>query len=526
MIKILLCCATGMSTSILVRQLRQVAEERGIECRIGATSATKAGEYIPKVDVLLIAPHSAFDEPRLRGIAERSGTKVVLIDRQDYSAEAADVILTKALCQMDEPRNQEGEREDMDGITRFIEQKIAPVAGRIGANPIINIIKDALMATMALLIIGSMATLFANLPVEALANAIAPIDPLLNGISACTTGLLALYAAAAMGFYGSSHLGSDKVPAVLTSVAAFALTQYSDEAGINVEGLGTMGLFTAMVVSLSVVYVLHYFEANNIGIKLPDSVPPAVAGSFSSLIPATLLMVCWGVASVVFGLDFNAIMTTILTPVTAFINTPWGYGLYHLLCGLVFWCGINSAVIMNVALPFVMANGAANEAAIAAGQAPLFPATYGLDTMIWGGGTGVTIGLAILMAFFAKSQQMKSIGKMALGPALFNINEPIIFGTPICYNGLFLLPFVLLPGILAFVSYVLMDTGIIAMGITSMVPWTLPPVICAFFMSGGAISTTIWGACIVIISLVVYYPFFRIADKQALAQEQAESAGE
>lgn len=139
--------------------------------------------------------------------------------------------------------------------------------------------------------------------------------------------------------------------------------------------------------------------------------------------------------------------------------------------------------------------------------------------MMWAGGTGATIGLVILMAFFAKSKQMKEIGKMSLGPGIFNINEPIIFGTPICFNGLFLIPFVLLPGVLAFTTYILMSTGIIQMGVVSMVPWTLPPVVCAFLMSGGAISTTIWGVCIVIISLLVYYPFFKIADKQALEEE-------
>ena len=528
MVKMLLCCAAGMSTSILVRMLREEAESRGLDCKIGATSTTKVAEYIPKADVLLIAPHVAFEEARLRRIAEECGTRVVLIDWDAYSSQQAGAILDSALDGVGgttHGKTEEGVRE-MDAVTTFIEKRIAPAAGRLGANVFVNIIKDGLTATIALLIIGSVSTLLANLPVEALASLIAPLSPMLNAISACTTGLLALLVVGAIGFYGAGHLDIDRMPAVVTSIAAFAITQYGEESGVNIEGLGTTGLFTAMVVGLTVVYTLHFFESRNIGIKLPDSVPPAVAGSFSSLIPASLLMVAWGLVSIVLGLDVNAVMTTVLTPVTSVINTPWGYGLYHLLCGLVFWCGINSAVIMNVAMPFTIANGAANEVAVAAGQAPLFPATYGLDTMIWAGGTGATIGLAILMAFRAKSQQMRSIGKMSLGPAIFNINEPVIFGTPICYNGLFLIPFVLLPGVLAFASYALMDAGVIAMGITSMVPWTLPPVVCAFLMSGGAVSTTIWGVLIVVISLVVYYPFFRIADNQAYRQEQAGEAGE
>lgn len=194
-----------------------------------------------------------------------------------------------------------------------------------------------------------------------------------------------------------------------------------------------------------------------------------------------------------------------------------------MLCGFVFFCGINSAVVCNVALPFILANGAANEAAVAAGQAPIFAATYGVDTMIWGGGTGVTIGLVLLMTFVAKSKFFKTLGRMSFGPGIFNINEPVIFGTPICFNPIFFIPFVILPGVLATSTVLLMEAGIVAMPTIGMVPWTLPPILIGFFMTGGAISTTIWAALVVVISVVVYYPFFKMADKQQYEKEINES---
>lgn len=292
---------------------------------------------------------------------------------------------------------------------------------------------------------------------------------------------------------------------------------------MNVAGFGSSGLFTALVVGFTVVYTLHFFEEKNIAIKMPEGVPPAVSDSFSALLPATVILSVWTFISVVLGFDVNAQVQTLMSPVSSLIASPWGYGIYHMLCGLVFFCGINSAVVCNVAYPFIVANGAANEAAVLAGNSPIFAATYGTDTMIWAGGTGATIGLVLLMTFIAKSQYFKTLGRMSVGPGIFNINEPVIFGAPIAFNPIFFIPFVILPGILATSTVLLMEAGIVAMPTIGMVPWTLPPVLIGFFMTGGAISTTIWAALVVVITIVVYYPFFKIADKQQYEKEINES---
>ena len=129
------------------------------------------------------------------------------------------------------------------------------------------------------------------------------------------------------------------------------------------------------------------------------------------------------------------------------------------------------------------------------------------------------------MAVFSKSKTYKTIGRMSIGPGIFNINEPVIFGTPICFNPIFLIPFVLLPGVLAFTTYILMDTGVIAMANVAMVPWTLPPVVIGWVMSNGSMSTVIWSALVVVISIIVYYPFFKMADKrQYLSEMEGEEA--
>lgn len=520
MIKILLCCSSGASTSILVKSMRYAAKEKQIECAIAAVGSNQVSQYISKVDVVLVAPQMIHEINRIRQMALPYKVKVLQIGREDYGKMDGERILLQTLNKIELLNLEE---KKMDKVSGFIEAKLMPIALKFGSNRVLTIIRNAMTASMALLIIGSIATLLANIPYEPVANVLAPANNFFNTIASCTTGVMALFIAAAMGYYASSELHTKTFPTIITSVSAFLITQYDVENGINVGGFGSNGLLTALAVGFTTVYILHFFEKNNIVIKMPEGVPPAVSDSFSSLLPATVVLALWTIISVVLGFDVNVAIQTLMSPISSTLNTPWGYGIYHALCGFVFFCGINSAVVCDVAFPFILANGAANEAAIAAGKAPIYAATYGTDTMMWAGGTGATIGLVLLMTFMAKSQYFKTLGKMSLGPGIFNINEPIIFGTPICFNPVFLIPFVLLPGLLAFTTFMLMTSGIIAMPTIGMVPWTLPPILVGFFMTSGAWSTTIWAFLVVVISVIVYYPFFKIADKQQYEKEINES---
>ncbi|WP_044600375.1 PTS transporter subunit EIIC [Candidatus Stoquefichus massiliensis] len=522
MIKILLCCSAGMSSSILVKNMREAASQAEIDCAIASISVIQLEQYILKSDLVLIAPQCAHEFERIKKIATPYSIPVFLIGRKEYGEMNGNKVLIRALKRIEFQQ----EELKMDRISGFIERKIMPIALKVGSNRTLTIIRNAMCAAMALLIIGSVSILLASIPYEPVAKVLEPVAPFFTAINACTTGILALFIAGAMGYYGAEAFNVNRWSNVVTSTSAFVLTQYNLETGIDISGFGTSGLLTAIVVGYITVRILALFEQKNWGIKMPDGVPPAVSHSFSSLIPATIVMTLFGIIAIVFKFNLNTFMATLMSPVSSLLQTSWGYALYHSLMGLVFFCGINSAVVCDVAYPFLLANGVANEAAIAAGKAPIFAATYGTDTMIWAGGTGATIGLMILMTFIAKSQYFKTLGRMSIGPGIFNINEPIIFGTPICFNPLFLLPFVILPGVLAFTTVTLMETGIIAMPTVSMVPWTTPPVIIGFIMTSGAWSTTIWALIIVIISVVVYYPFFRIADKQQYAKEINESQSE
>lgn len=406
----------------------------------------------------------------------------------------------------------------MNTFTSFIETKMTPIMAKVGSNRILTIIRDSMSSIMAILVIGSISVLLGNIPYEPVAEFLLPIKPLCDAISSITTGMMGLLTAGTFAYFAAQQYKTDTLSSVITSIAVFLLAQTTAD-GVNIAGLGSEGLVTAMIVAYVVVKLIQITKEKNVGIKMPDGVPPAVANSFQSLLPATIAFILFGVITFVFGININEIVAWLLQPIAGIINTPYGYALYHMLCGLVFFCGINSAVVIGIVAPIIMQNSALNDAAVAAGGQSTFIATNAVDTMMWSGGTGVTIGLAILMAFAAKSQYFKTLGKLSVAPAAFNINEPMIFGTPIIFNPLFLIPFVLLPGVMAFITHMLMSSGIIGMPLVSTIPWTLPPIISAFITTGGNIPATVWNVIMVVVSVAVYYPFFKVADKQELDKE-------
>lgn len=520
---ILLCCSAGMSSSIIVKSLRETTKQLSLDYRFLAISAGQIEMYIDQADLVLIAPQNIAELSRIRELGSRRDIQVLIIEREDYGN-----INTQKILQLIHSYSKKKEKTEMENkSTSFLEKHLMPIALKVGSNKALMIIRNAMCACMALLIIGSMSILLSNIPYAPLANFMEPAAPFFNAVFSATTGVMGLLTAASIGYYGALEYKQDIFVSIATSVSLFILTQYqivdNGELILNVEGLGTSGLITAILVGFITLKTLDLFKKKNIGIRMPNGVPEAVSESFTSLLPALFLLAVFGILVIVFGFNINIIIAQALSPVTYALNSVPGYAVYHMLCALVFFCGINSQVVIGVAMPFLMQNGALNEKAFVAGEEVMYAATNATDAMIWAGGTGATLGLVLLMSLTAKSKYFKTLGRMSVGPGIFNINEPLIFGTPICFNPLFMLPFILTPGILAGTTFFLMQHGIIEMPHVANLPWTTPPVVVGFLMTGGSLSTTLWSFMIVVISLLIYFPFFRMADKQLYLKELAEA---
>lgn len=141
----------------------------------------------------------------------------------------------------------------------------------------------------------------------------------------------------------------------------------------------------------------------------------------------------------------------------------------------------------------------------------------GIELTVKNGGHIVTIGLVIYMFFLAKSKQLKTLGRLEMVPALFNINEPILFGIPIVMNPMLAFPFIAMPVIACVLQYAAFYTGLCPFYGAIQVPWTCPPFISGFLIGGW--RTALLQLIILSLSFLVYLPFVRRVDKLNLIEE-------
>lgn len=267
-------------------------------------------------------------------------------------------------------------------------------------------------------------------------------------------------------------------------------------------------------------------------IKLPEQVPANVAASFTALIPGAAIVT---VATAIYGIFKLGFNTTMVEWIYAKIQTPLQHATDGLLGVVVvaflpvflWFFGVHGATIVGgIMTPLLLANNADNLALYKAGKLTLDNGAHivtqsFMDQFITVTGSGMTIGLVIFMLVRAKSVQMKTLGKLEIVPALFNINEPILFGLPLVLNPLLAIPFILTPLVSGFATYAVIAMGIIPPFNGMYVPWTTPAIVSGLIVGGW--QGALWQAVMLVMTGFMYYPFARKYDKVLLAEEQGDA---
>ncbi|HGJ6668690.1 TPA: PTS sugar transporter subunit IIC, partial [Streptococcus pneumoniae] len=202
-----------------------------------------------------------------------------------------------------------------------------------------------------------------------------------------------------------------------------------------------------------------------------------------------------------------------------------------ILCVIVnsfFWfCGVNGGQVLNAFVDSVWLQFTTeNQEAVAAGQTLQHIITLPFkDLFVFIGGGGATIGLAICLFLFSKSRANKTLGKLAIIPSIFNINTAILFTFPTVLNPIMLIPFIATPTINALITYVSMAVGLVPYTTGVILPWTMPPIIGGFLATGASWRGALLQVVLILVSVAIYYPFFKIADKRNLEKEKATVGG-
>jgi PTS system cellobiose-specific IIC component len=252
---------------------------------------------------------------------------------------------------------------------------------------------------------------------------------------------------------------------------------------------------------------------------MPEGVPDGVSKAFASLIPAifiafTMLLINGVLAT--FHTDLHGLLSKPFEFVKELTGSWLGIVVIMLLIHLLWAVGVHgTAIIKNSFInPILLVSLTEN----INGGNNIFAGDF-TNMYIFLGGAGSTLGLVLLMMFVAKSDQLKILGRAAILPGLFNINEPVIFGAPIVYNPYLIIPFVVTPIVNVSVAYFATAFGFVNK-IISGIPWISPIGIGAFLGTGGDYRAVLIAFINLAISIIIYYPFFKMYDGKLYAEQQ------
>ena len=408
-------------------------------------------------------------------------------------------------------------------MIKFIENKLVPILIKIGENKILVAVRNGITLTLPFTISGSLFLILANLPIPGWSDFLGPFADKLSAPVAVTFGAIGIISAIGISYNLAKQYKLDAITCSAITMVVFLLAQLDQEYTLNVDNLGAAGLFSAIILSIITVHIIKFFISRNIVIKLPEGVPPAVAQSFAGLVPAAVAIVLIWFIRVLLNFDINAFFTWILSSLVMGLGTLPGMLILIFLISILWCCGIHGDnVLSGITSPIFLKYIAENTQAYLNHQPiPHITADGFYIVFMCLGGTGATLGLVISM-LRSKSKLYKSVGELSLPSAIFCINEPVIFGFPIVFNPIMMIPFTITPMILCTLTYALMYFNIIGRPVLQ-IPWTMPPIFAAYFVTGGNIPAVIWSACTIVISVFVFLPFFKMAEKKQLEKEEAES---
>lgn len=431
----------------------------------------------------------------------------------------------------------------MKKITQWVEEKLVPKVSKLTEMRYFRALRGGFFAIMPLTIVGSLFMLITDFPIAGYADFMSGIfgEDWVNFISPAyraTFNMMGLMFAGTMSYKLAESYSMDKLTSMILGIVAYVIvlpkTVVSEsgeviEKVLSFDWLGTQGIITAIIMSIVSVELTRLCIKRNITIKMPESVPSMVSKAFSALIPGILIafiaLLINGLSTLISGSFPELIYSALQVPLQGIVGTPFAIIIVSGLNGLLWWFGVHPTVINSMLYPILYANADKNQTLAGLGQLTNHTGNFGtvqmLDQFATIGGAGCTIGLAIAMVLVGRSSRMKAMSKIAVIPSFFNINEPLIFGLPVIFNPLLVIPITLAPIVSVLITITSMSIGFMPMFTGIQAPWATPFLFSGFLTAGwqGAVTQVLT----VIVCVAIYYPFVRALDNQYRKEEVPEA---
>lgn len=415
----------------------------------------------------------------------------------------------------------------MAGAMTWMADSFAPRINKITGTSWVGGIQDAILRIVPFILVGSVITILSLIP------PVVRAVPTLGDISTYSFGLIGLFVAALVPYFilerrklnRVAHIASMNGLAIyLLLLAPQVVGKDQDHWSFEIGRFSAGGMFVAMVGGIFVAGIFALFGKINF-FRNTTALPSFIIAWFDSLLP---ILVTTGVAWYLIDIahaDVFGFIAWVFSPLTSFGSTGIGMIVFVFVMGFLYSFGISTWVLTPITQTIWLANIQANQAAVSAGHAATIINTQEVIFCGWIaiGGVGATLALAIFMATLARSRQLKLVGRAVIVPSLMNINEPVIFGAPVALNPILMIPMwincLVLP-ILTWLGLTVLHVAKIPDHVFQL--WYVPfPFVTALVSNFGGVIMAI---VLMVVSAIIWYPFFRVYDRELLTAEQAEES--
>ena len=422
----------------------------------------------------------------------------------------------------------------MNKLIAFIE-KGKPFFEKLSRNIYLRAIRDGFIAGMPVILFSSIFILIAFVPNSWGFKWSDEVVALLMKPYSYSMGILALLLAGttAKSLTDSVNRSMEKTNQInymSTLLAAIVgllmLAADPIEGGFATGFLGTKGLLSAFLAAFVTVAIYKVCVKNNVTIRMPDEVPPNISQVFKDVIPFTLSVVS------LYALDLLArhfVGASVAESIGKFFaplfSAADGYLGITIIFGAFafFWfVGIHGPSIVEPAIAAITyANAEVNLNLLQQGMHADKILTSGTQMFIVTmGGTGATLVVPFMFMWLTKSKRNRAIGRASVVPTFFGVNEPILFGAPLVLNPIFFIPFIFAPIANVWIFKFFIET--LGMNsFTANLPWTTPAPLGLVLGTNFQVLSFILAALLIVVDVVIYYPFLKVYDEQILEEERS-----
>lgn len=419
-------------------------------------------------------------------------------------------------------------------MKEWLDRAFLPMVTSVVNLRPLTALRNGMTYTIPIIIVGSLFFLFAHFPVDYIAQWIdkTGFSMYFKQVYQATFDVIAFWIVFAIAYAYAKEENIDRLPVGMTALSAYLLLIQPLNVQVEIDNIwtGGEGILGAVATGLLIGWGYARLARFAKGWRQNGKIPENVWQSFTSLIPILAIVTFTLIGSAVFqqlsGMTvIQGIWTYVQLPIQSLIDTLFGVLLLGFFVPFLWLFGLHgSAMVNGLVSTILQANSLANAEILASGK-ELTVANGGhivtqqfLDQFMTVTGAGLTLGAVFFMMFFAKSRKYRELGKLSLLPAFFNINESIIFSTPIVMNPMMAVPFIFAPILSGLITYSALYFGFVPLFTAVQVPWTTPPILSGFLVGG--VPAAILQGIVLAISFFIYFPFLKKIDSANFKKER------